>query len=193
MSTLTKAVSFLNRLPRHGLIVLVFIGGGVLTSCATPVGEVQRWSISGVEVAEFSGEVVDILCEVSGNCVEQCGGGERQIGIKTDTETILVSKDLNLYTGGAEQLWRFCGSNLVVNGQFTQSGNVRFFQVQNIKEPDGEWQSATQFLETWAEKNGTTVSAAKRWYQQDERVTTILERDGRLGLGAEADDEYFNN
>ncbi|MBX2886947.1 MAG: hypothetical protein KTR32_43770 [Granulosicoccus sp.] len=169
-----------SRLP---LLLLFLISAAGLTACATPVGEVQKWGISGSEVAEFSGEVVDVLCEVSGNCAEQCGAGTRQLGIKTDQGTILIAKDLNLYTGAAEELWPFCSQQLVVNGQFTESGSTRFFQIQNVRNPDGPWMSTTRFLEAWAEKNGKSVSDAKRWYRQDPRVTTVLERDGLLGLG----------
>lgn len=162
-------------------LVLIILAG--LTACATPAGKVERWGISGVEVAEISGEVVDVLCEVSGNCVEQCGSGTRQIGIKTQQGMVLVAKDLNRYSGGAEELWPFCSQQLVVNGQFTETGPTRFFQVQNVRMPDGGWMSTSRFLEVWAEKNGKPVNAANKWYLEDQRVETILKRDGLLGLG----------
>lgn len=172
----------------YGLLLLFT---ALLMGCATPAGEVERWGISGVEVAEFSGEVVDVLCEVSGNCVDQCGSGARQLGIKTELGMVLIAKDLNRYTGGAEELWPFCSQQLVVNGQFTETGDTRFFQVQNVRLPDGLWMSTSRFLEDWAEKNGQPLSDANRWYLEDPRVKTLLERDGRLGLGTEADQEYF--
>jgi hypothetical protein len=155
----------------------------VLFGCATPVGQVQRWQISGVEVAEFSGQVVDILCEVSGNCAERCGKGSRQLGLKTDDEIVLIAKDLNRYTGASQELWPHCGRQLVVNGQYTETGGSRFFQIQNVREPGGSWMSTTKFLENWAQQNDAPVSSAKNWYRTDERVKTILEQDGLLGLG----------
>ena len=179
----------LSLIPQHRSFVnaLLAIMALCLTACATPAGKVDRWGISGAEVAELSGEVVDVLCEVSGNCVDQCGSGTRQLGIKTEQGTVLIAKDLNLYTGGAEELWPYCSQQLVVNGQFTESSNIRFFQIQNVREPGGPWMSTTRFLQIWAEKNGKPVSAATRWYRQDPRVNSILDRDGRLGLGPDAD------
>lgn len=193
MSNNKKAVSYSPFRVNRGICAVTVLLIALVSACATPVGEVERWQISGVEVAAISGEVVDLLCEVSGNCADQCGAGKRQIGIKTDTGTVLVSKDLNLYSGGAEQLWRYCGETLEVNGLFTETGNIRMFQVQNIRKPGEAWQSTSQFLTTWAEQNGTTVSEAKRWYLKDPRITEILERDGRLGLGPEADKEFLGN
>ena len=168
----------------------IFLSLG-LTACATPVGQVQKWGISGAEVAELSGEVVDVLCELSGNCAEQCGAGKRQLGIKTEQRTVLIAKDLNFYTGAAQELWPFCNQQLVVNGQFTQTGTTRFFQIQNVRTPTGPWMSTGKFLENWAEKNGETLSKAEDWYRHDKRVNEILEKDGRLGLGLEADNAYF--
>ena len=165
------------------VFVLLLLLPAVLTACATPVGEVDRWGISGVEVAELSGEVVDVLCEVSGNCVDQCGAGTRQLGLKTQESTVLIAKDVNRYTGGAEELWPFCSQQLVINGQFTETDKTRFFQVQNVRSPNGPWMKTSRFLEVWAEKNGKPLTSANRWYLEDPRVTTILEQDGLLGLG----------
>lgn len=171
-----------------GLSILISIG---LTACATPVGQVKKWSISGSEVAELSGEVVDVLCELSGNCVDQCGAGTRQLAIKTEQRTVLIAKDLNFYTGAAQELWPYCNQQLVVNGQFTQTGNTRFFQIQNVRTPTGAWMTTSKFLENWAEKNGESLSKAEDWYRHDKRVNQILEQDGRLGLGLDADNAYF--
>lgn len=179
---LKDSISTTKQLRVFGYLVLSSIW---LTACATPAGEVDRWAISGVKVAELSGEVVDILCEVSGNCVDQCGSGTRQLGIKTTEGTVLIAKDLNRYTGGAEELWPFCSQQLVINGQFTESGKARFFQVQNVRTPNGPWMKTSRFLEVWAEKNGQPVASANRWYTEDPRVKTILEQDGLLGLGPE--------
>jgi len=165
----------------------VLLLSALLTACATPVGEVERWGISGVEVAELSGEVVDVLCELSGNCTDQCGAGTRQLGFKTQQGTVLISKDINRYTGAAEELWPFCEQQLVVNGQFTETGNTRIFQVQNVRLPDGPWMSTSRFIEKWAQENNETVSAARRWYLKDTRVKTILDKDGLYGLGPDAD------
>ncbi len=176
----TGVCELIGRIKLHGLLLVLLAG---LSACATPVGQVERWGISGVEVAELSGEVVDVLCEVSGNCVEQCGAGTRQMGLKTEQGMVLIAKDLNRYTGAAEELWPFCSQQLVVNGQFTETGSLRFFQVHTVRLPKGKWMSTTRFLEAWAEENGKSADAVTRWYLEDQRIEAILEQDGLLGLG----------
>ena len=70
----------------------------------------KSWGITGEKEAKFKGTVVDITCHLSGNCPDNCGEGSRQIGLQTaDQGIILVSKNLSLYSGAAEELWGFCG------------------------------------------------------------------------------------
>ena len=187
----TIRISLVLKNPRMSTLMMVTVASLLMSACATPVGEVQKWGISGVEVAELSGEVVDVLCEISSNCTDQCGAGSRQLGIKTKEGMVLIAKDLNFYTGGVEELWPFCNQQIVVNGLFTESASTRMFQIQNVREPDGEWMTTTRFLQTWADRNGKTIEEAAQWYRHDERVKAVLERDGVLGLGLEADEDYF--
>jgi len=173
------------------LALAILIGAGLfLSGCATPAGEIETWSITDAEKAEFSGKVVDVLCEVNKNCVDNCGDGGRQLGIKTeDKGTVLVSKNLTNYSGAADELLPFCNKVVDVNGLFTAHKGVRFFQIQNVRTPGGQWRKATHYLNEWAERSGKPPS--NNWQNQDERVKDILERDGRLGLGLEADNQYF--
>jgi len=171
-------------------VALLMLTSMVVAGCATPVGEVAAWPITNAQENQFSGEVVDVLCELNGNCAENCGAGKRQLGIKTESgSTILVAKNLNNYSGGTDELLEFCAQPVEVNGLFTNHQGVRFFQVQNVRAPGGQWRKATRYLEAWSERSGKPASG--RWYANDDRVREILERDGRLGLGLEADQEYF--
>ena len=175
--------------------VVMLLGSSLfLAGCATKAGDVSSWPVTNAEVNEFSGEVVDILCELTGNCIDKCGEGKRQLGIKSqDIGTVLVSKNLTFYTGAAEELWPYCGQVVNVNGLFTEHQGVRFFQVQNVRPPGGEWQKATRYHQAWAERSGKSPSLASKWYKHDDTVKDTLERDGRLGLGLETDQEYFGN
>jgi len=165
----------------------------MLGACATPVGEVSAWPISNAEERALSGTVVDVLCELNGNCTDSCGDGKRQLALKTEEAgIILVSKNLTNYTGAADELSPYCDQVVDVNGLFTEHRGVRFFQVQNIKPSGGQWQRATRYLQTWSERSGKPASQASSWQDNDERVKEIIERDGVLGLGKEADQEYFN-
>jgi len=163
-----------------------------LAGCATPAGSISSWPVTNAEKSEFSGEVVDVLCELGGNCADNCGEGKRQLAIKNDDiGTVLVSKNLNNYSGAADELWQYCGQIVDINGLFTDHKGVRFFQVQNVRAPGGQWQKATRYLQAWAERSGKSASLAGNWEEHDDRVQSIIERDGRLGLGQAADEEYF--
>jgi len=165
-----------------------------VAACATPVGEIESWPITAAEKNQFSGKVVDVQCELSGNCTADCGAGKRQLAIKTTNKklgTVLIAKNLNNYTGAADELSQFCGQQIDINGLFTEHRGVRFFQVQNIREAGGQWQKATKYLDAWVERSGKSPQQAKDWHEHDERVSGIIKRDGRLGLGTKADQDYF--
>ena len=87
----------------------------------------------------------------------------------------------------------FCGQEIEVDGLFTENQNIRFFQIQKMRPVGGKWEKADRFLDAWAETNDSSKSKAKKWYTRDPRVKEILEKDGKLGLGAEADAAFFKN
>jgi hypothetical protein len=165
----------------------------LVSSWRGPAWAAKSWGVTNEVEAIFTGTVVDITCELTGNCPDNCGDGARQLGIKTaDQGTILVAKNLTLYTGAAEELKGFCGQEVEVDGLFTDNRGVHFFQVQKMRTPGGSWQKANLFHKAWAEQNKTKPRKAKRWYRKDKRIKTIIERDGYLGLGAAEDDKYFS-
>ncbi len=171
---------------------LIVVSALLLTACASGPGKIANWPITAAEQAALSGSVVDVLCELSGNCADNCGDGSRQLGIKTgDQGLILISKNLTNYTGAADELIGFCGRPVEINGLFTDHEGVRFFQVQNMREPGGQWKKATQFNQAWAKRSGKPVGLAGKWYLNDGRVDEVLTKDGRLGIGIDADEEYF--
>ena len=154
----------------------------------------KSWGITNEQEAVFTGTVVDITCELTGDCPANCGEGSRQLGLKTaDQGIVLVAKNLTFYTGAAEELYGFCGQEIEVDGLFTEHRNIRFFQVQSMRLPGEKWEKADRFLDAWAEDNDSSKRKAKKWYTRDPRVDEILTRDGRLGLGPEADAEFFDN
>lgn len=178
------------RLPGFLIVSSVVL---LMTSCAVGVGGIESWPVTNAEKSQFSGRVVDVLCELGGNCTDNCGEGSRQLAVKSlDAGTVLVAKNLTNYTGAADELWQYCGQVVELNGLFTAHNDVRFFQVQNVRPPGGEWQKATRFLQAWAERTGKSLALAPNWQSHDDRVQEIIERDGILGLGQQADDEYFN-
>ena len=175
-------------------IILLLVLSASISAFTNTSFAAKSWGITGEKEAKFKGTVVDITCKLSGNCPENCGAGTRQLGLETaDQGTILVSKNLTLYTGAAEELHAYCGQEVQVDGLFTENRNVRFFQVQKIKASGGKWKKATRFHKAWAAKYGGKPKKAKRWYRKDPRIKEIIGKDGYLGLGLEKDAEYFNN
>lgn len=173
----------------HVVMAALCVG---LTGCAAGPGGIDNWPVTNAEKNGFVGTVVDVQCELTGNCADNCGEGKRQLAVKTEEfGTVLAAKNLNFYSGAVDELWPFCAETVEVNGLFTEHQGVKFFQVQNVRQPGGKWLKATRYLQAWSERTGQPLSVASRWYNNDDRVKTILERDGRLGLGVEADQEYF--
>ena len=170
----------------------LFVVGVSLGACSAGPGGIDNWPITAADEQLLSGEIVDVLCDLSGNCAEDCGAGSRQLAIKDEQAgTVLVAKNLTTYTGAVDELSQFCGDVVEINGLFTTHAGVRIFQVQNFREPGGSWKKAREYSQAWAARSGQPVSRARKWYFSDERVDAILEADGRLGLGPEADEEYF--
>ncbi|MBX2870252.1 MAG: hypothetical protein KTR18_16345 [Acidiferrobacterales bacterium] len=185
-------IFFSSLVKRSALVTTALVALLLLAGCATPVGEVESWGVTAQEESAFTGEVVDVMCELTGNCATNCGEGSRQLALKTaDQGTVLVAKNITLYSGAAEELWPYCGQEIEVNGLFTENQNVRFFQVQNVRTPGGKWQRADRFHKAWAARSGKSAGKARSWYKNDDRVDKILQRDGRLGLGPAADTEFF--
>ena len=154
----------------------------------------SSWGVSNEVEARFVGTVVDITCELTGDCPANCGDGKRQLGLKTaDQGVVLVAKNLTYYAGAATELVEFCGKEVEVDGLFTENRNVRFFQVQNFCIPGEDGQEATQFQNVWAKQYGGTSGNAKNWYKKDPRIKSIIEKDGYLGLGLDKDKAYFAN
>ncbi len=165
--------------------------------------QAKSWGLLGEENALFEAKVVDVLCEVSGDCPENCGDGRRYLGLlrTADNALIYVNKNLQgVFTGGVEDLLPYCGQTVEVDGLLV--GDAAFtptkvFQVQTIRLPGGEWEKANRWTKVWDEEYPAEAAVKGRWYRKDPRVTAQLDQDGYLGLGAEADEAfieyYFSN
>ena len=70
---------------------IAFIAG---LSCviAGAASAADEWGIEFEEKVRFEAKVVDILCELSGNCPANCGGGKRQLGLLKDDDTRAMSE-----------------------------------------------------------------------------------------------------
>lgn len=167
--------------------------GALLLFAAAPAGAAQEWGLPGEETARFEAKVVDVLCELTGDCPTDCGGGARQLGLLTDDgRLVLPLKNVVPFAGAAAELIDFCGKRVVADGLFTTNRGLTVFALQFVREaPDGEWRRANRFLDKWAVEHGVAVDSpeAKRWFRNDPRIRRLVDEQGKLGLGREADAE----
>jgi hypothetical protein len=175
----------------------------ILTVCALaltllayqPAQAAEEWGLPEEEVTRFDAKVVDILCELTGDCPTNCGNGSRQLGLLDDAGTLhLAIKNSTPFTGASWELLQFCGKTVTADGLFTTNKGYRIFALQFLREaPDGKWQRANRFTGQWAAKYGFAPDSqeAKQWFRNDPEVKRLIAEDGIFGLGAEADKAYF--
>ena len=147
----------------------------------------EEWGLIGEEVTRFEATVVDVLCQLTGDCPASCGGGDRQLGLVTDEgRLVLAFKNFVAFAGASAELIDFCGKRVTADGLFATNRGVTVFALQFVREaPDGKWRRANRFQAKWATRNGVAAdsNAAKSWFRNDPRVKALIARDGVLGLG----------
>ncbi len=77
----------------------------------------EEWGIDYEKTARFEAKVVDILCELTGDCPANCGDGKRQLGLlRQDGRLILAVKNFDIFAGTANDLAPFCNKNIIADG-----------------------------------------------------------------------------
>ena len=162
---------------------------------AQPVQAAQEWGLPEEEVARFDATVVDLLCELTGDCPDNCGDGTRQLGLVDDQGVLhLPLKNFTPFTGASWELQQFCGKKVTADGLFSTNKGYKVFVIQFVREaPDGKWLRANRFTGQWAEKYGFAPDSkeAKQWFRNDPEVQRLIEEGGVFGLGPDADKAYF--
>ncbi|NKB57165.1 MAG: hypothetical protein GKS00_12620 [Alphaproteobacteria bacterium] len=179
---------------KRNLHIALMVFGMVFLSGAAHAAE--EWGLPEEKTARFEAKVVDVLCELSGDCPKACGGGKRQLGLLDGSgKLVLPVKNNVIFAGVADELIEFCGKQVIADGLFTTNRGYTIFALQFVKEaPDGKWQRANRFLPKWAKKNGVSADSpkAERWFENDPRVNALIAKDGKLGLGLKTDKEYLS-
>lgn len=156
----------------------------------------QEWGLLGEEVARFEAKVVDVLCELTGDCPAGCGGGKRQLGLLTDEgRLVLPIKNFTPFSGAVDELIDFCGKRVLADGLLATNRGYTVYALQFVKQlPDGKWRRANRFLPKWAKSFGFEPAGpeAKRWFRNDPRIKALIAEDGKLGLGPAVDKKYFS-
>jgi hypothetical protein len=178
---------------RKWLFILV---GVLLPVRIAGVEAAQSWNVTGEEEARFEAKVVDLLCELTGDCPTDCGAGRRQLGLVTDDGVLIpATKNFAPFAGATDELIDFCQQRVTVDGLFTANHGTRVFAVQFVQPAGGDWRRANRFLDKWAETNGVDPAgkAKNTWFRRDPRIDAIIEKDGFLGLGQEEDKKYLDD
>ncbi len=152
---------------------------------AGPAAAANSWGLPAEEKVRFEARVVDILCELSGNCPARCGAGKRQLGLLRDDGTlVLAMKNAGMFSGASADLLPYCGRRIVADGLFSTNFGVRVFALQFLKPADGEWNNARQFIRNWSKARGLEVTdpQAKAWFRHDKTIQAVIAKQGPTGL-----------
>ena len=158
-----------------------------------PNSKAKNWNLVAQKKAIFTGKVVDVRCEVTGNCADECGAGAYHLGIlTTDGKLIPTMKNgQTSFNGTTDDLLPYCGQDVQVDGLLVGEGiPEQYYQVQLIKAGDGDWKKANLHTKTWKKKY-PDAGGKGPWFRRDPRVKAQLEKDGWLGLGADVDKKFI--
>jgi len=162
---------------RKTLVALTLVAAG-LPGFAQAANE---WGIEYEEKSRMEATVVDLLCEVAGDCVEACGAGKRQLGLLLDDGTLVpVVKNRDIFAGATNDLIAYCGKRIVADGLMIRDPQMPMFALQFKRlAPDGEWSGATQFTKDWTAANGKVEG---QWFRHDPTIKKIIEEKGVFGI-----------
>ena len=161
--------------------------------------QAKGWNgLQGREPARFKAKVVDILCELTGECVEKCGEGRRQMGLlrEADGKLILAGKNNQAsFNGATVDLYPYCGQTVTVDGLMVGNPELtatKYMQVQLIHREGAENPAqAKRWTRVWNRANPEAAKKKGPWFRKDPAVAAAIEKNGWLGLGAEADKTFI--
>lgn len=191
------------RIFKNALIASTSILAGLAFSTSLALAEdfsagskAKEFGLEEEVKSTFSAKVVDMVCEIAGDCVDNCGNGNRQLGLVRDADNKLIAVLKNgqfSFNGAVEDLLPYCNKQVDVDGLMIgdpEEFNTQFYMVQLIKESGSEnWNKANRWTKRWAEKNPDAKGKGP-WFRRDPRVIKQIEATGYFGLGKEADIKY---
>ena len=155
--------------------------------------EARSWNLYAEKPARFEAKVVDILCFLSGDCVDNCGDGKRQLGLLRTADDALVFPNKNAqaaFSGATEELLPYCEQQVEVDGLMIEDpelGSFNVYLVQKIRAAGAEeWVRANKWTKEWAADHPEAKGKGS-WFRRDPRVLAEIQSEGYLGLGTEAD------
>ena len=118
------------------IVATALLLAGTSGHAQTVKGQAESWGLQNEELAVLEGKVVDILCEVAGDCPQNCGGGARQLGILSSQGKLTpVSKNgQTAFTGAIVDLLPLCNKTVELDGLFAGDGKRKLFLTQFLRE-----------------------------------------------------------
>lgn len=160
--------------------------------------EAAEWGLTGEEKARFEARVVDVLCELTGDCPADCGGGARQLGLLRAADGALVLAAKNgqpVFSGAVADLLPHCGARVEVDGLLVgdpAAAGAKVFMVQRLRPAGADaFRPADRFTKAWAAAHPDLAEAPGPWFRKDPEIARQIARHGWLGLGAEADAAFL--
>ncbi len=159
--------------------------------------EAKTWNLFAEQPARFEAKVVDILCELTGDCPDNCGDGKRQLGLLRAADGVLVFPNKNsqpAFTGAALELAPYCQADVEVDGLLIEDpdlGAKNIYLIQKIRNVgDADWVKANTWTKKWAAAHPEAKGKGP-WFRRDPRVKAIIAEEGYLGLGLETDAAFI--
>lgn len=176
----------------------------MLAIAATPLAaqdfsegsEARSWNLYAEVPAKFEAQVVDVLCDLTGDCPENCGDGTRQLGLLRSADDVMVLPLKNnqpAFTGAATDLLPYCGQTVTVDGLMIEDEDLNarnIYLVQTVTTADGTTAKANRWTKEWAKANPDAAGKGP-WFRRDPRIKAIIAEEGYLGLGLETDAEFI--
>lgn len=161
--------------------------------------EAASWNLYAEQPARFEAKVVDILCEITGDCPADCGNGKRQLGLLRTADKVLVYPNKNnqpVFSGAANELRPYCGQQVEVDGLMLSDPDIgaeNIYQLQKIRAVGAtDWVKATKWTKDWQAANPDN-KGKDPWFRRDARVNARIAATGYLGLGLDTDKAFITD
>ena len=156
----------------------------------------KKWGLVGEEKALFSGKVVDVLCELAGDCPADCGNGDRNLAIvrAKDNKLVPVLKNRQpAFNGATDDLLPYCNKDVDVDGVLIgedEGIKAKVFMIQFIRvKGEEKWAKTNLWTKKWAKRHPEAKGKGP-WFRRDPRVKKQIADTGFFGLGHDVDKKW---
>jgi hypothetical protein len=183
---------------KHLIAILAIAASPAAAQDFSEGSEAKTWNLYAEVPATFEAKVVDVMCTLTGNCPDNCGDGTRQMGLIRTADDVMVLPLKNnqpAFTGAATDLAPYCNQTVHVDGLMITDEDfpvTNVYLLQRVKTADGDWKKASQATKVWA-KQFPEAKGKGAWFRRDPRIKEVIEREGYLGLGLEADAAFIED